>query len=89
MIIDELVSIAVLLQILSKRSGIIATLEQFSSLAVKAQNIAEHSMERRAQEIAPLGKETIERGPIIFEAAGRRLDAETHIAWLRFDAQLF
>ena len=85
----EFVAIAVVCQIGAEGGAAVMAFEHLAGFAVETKDIAQHAVERGAQQVAPLREKVIEGGTVVFEARFGRLHAETHIARLADDAELF
>ena len=85
-VVDELRRILAGGKIITQ-TNFVRGLQQLRRYMVKAQNIANHAMKRRPQQIAPLCEQGVQRGAVVFQAASLVTHAETHGRWLRLNPQ--
>ena len=84
----EFPAVAVLQEILANRLPLLFEGQRRQRLAVEAKNVADHAVERRPENVAPLREERVQSRAAVLEVGITGTDAETHDAGLRRLADL-
>ncbi len=84
---DEFLGIVTRRHIVTKSGIVSMILPQVGSRTVEAQDVTDHAMKRRAQEVASLREERVERSAVVFQAGFCAGNAKAHGAGLRGHTQ--
>ena len=85
--IAEFLPIAVRCQVVAQPGVVIATVEEARGLAIEAQDVADHPVERRREQVAALGEQRVQRGAVVFQSGFLAAHAETHRTGLGFNPE--
>jgi hypothetical protein len=80
--------ITVPLEIFAEGQRVIPSRQQRAALFVEAQDVGDHSQERRAQRVAPLRKQRVDARAVVFEPVAFVTQRETHVRALVRDVKL-
>ena len=85
-IADERLAVTLEVQVVAE-ADIDFAIEQPRRFAIEAQDVADHAVEARPEQVAALGEQRIDAGAVVFQTGRFVPHAETHVALLRGHAQ--
>ncbi len=86
-LLDEGTGVAALFEVITEWNIGRFGPQQLRRRAVEAQDVREHAVEGRAQQVAALGEQAVQRRALVLQARAVMLDAEAHVAVLPADPQ--